>query len=132
MEADLLARLLAAPAVAALAGARGAWGGRPANNALPSFTLTLVAPGRGYTHDGADPLQGPAVQVDCWGDEPDDAKALADAIVAAVEPPATVGSTEFRHSFLTTAFDAPTEDLDAGVRVHRRVLQFTIWHLPAA
>jgi hypothetical protein len=132
MEADLLARLLAAPAVAALAGTRGAWNERPERDALPSFTLTLVTPGRDYTHDGPDPLQGPAVQVDCWGDTPDDAKALADAITAAIEPPATAGATAFRHAFLTTGFDAPVEDLDGGVRVHRRVLQFTIWHQPAA
>jgi hypothetical protein len=133
MEADLRARLLANGAVAALVGTRCAWGERPGANALPSLTLTAITPGRGYTHQGADALHGAGVQVDCWAASHLAASQLRDAVIAAIEPKdVTVGATLFGPAFLEADRDAEPEDLDGGVRIFRRILEFTIWHAPAA
>jgi hypothetical protein len=127
MEEALLARLLAATSVAALVGDRGAWDERPGGDLFPSLMLSLVTPGRAYTHDGAHGLQSPLVQIDCFATTPDAAKALATAVVLVLEPATTIGGIIFQRSFLEGARSFEPEDLPGGIRVFRRILEMRLW-----
>ena len=69
MEADLVARLAAWPAVAAAIGTTGgtasiSWGLPLQGTAQPWLVISKVSPGRDYTHAGPDGLDGPRVQFD--------------------------------------------------------------------
>jgi hypothetical protein len=136
MEEDLVAKLLADEGLAALVGARIYWLDRPQADALPSITLQVISPGRTYTYAGATGLNGPRVQVDCWGASYLSAKQIARALVAAIEAPATQGGTWFSAAFLESASDLPPEDLPAKQpggtsKVYRVTMDFIIWNAPA-
>jgi hypothetical protein len=131
MEEDLRARLLAAVGVSALVGTRVDWSERPQGDALPSITLHMISPGRGYHHGGAQDLADTRVQVDCWGAELEDAHAVAAAVIPILEPKATQGSTIFSNSFLDGARDFDPESLPGGVTGYRRSLDFIVWWQPA-
>lgn len=128
METDLRTRLLGATAAAQ----RVSWVSRPQGKALPALTLTMVSPGRGYSHAGADALQESRVQVDCWGRTHLEASQLAGDVLAALEPAASIGGTEFGQSFLDGDRDMPPEDVPGGTTTFRRTLDFMIWWRPAA
>jgi len=105
MEADLVARLAAWPAVAAVIGVtRGvasiSWGLPLQGTARPWLVLSKVSPGRDYTHSGPDGLDGPRVQFDALADLQDDALALGIAVRACIEAGGTQGDTKFSRGFL--------------------------------
>lgn len=130
MEADLRTRLLAAAAVAALVGGRVSWVERPRTGGLPAITLTMAVDGSFYTHDGSDPLRSPRVQVDCWAGTHLGASQLASAVTAALESPTVVGTTKFGRAFVADSRDGGLEDMEGGGKVHRRSIDFIIWHEP--
>lgn len=126
MEIDLRARLLAATGVTAFVQTRVAWVDRP-GAVLPSITLTLVSPGRDYTHGGGDALEQPRVQVDCWGRSALESMNLAKAVLRALEMPATAGTTAFGLAMLDGSRDFDPEELPGGTKVYRRTLDLLIW-----
>lgn len=132
MEEALVARLLAAASVTALVGARVTWGERPQREGLPALTLSVVSPGRGYTHGGADSLGNPRVQADAWGRSYLEAKSLARATRDAMEPAATQGSVRFGPSQLDAERDLGPEDVGGGMKVFRVSLDFILWVSPAS
>lgn len=126
MEAALVARLLAAGSVSARVGNRVYWGDRPQGVAGDAITLGRFGPDRNYTHDGASDLHIGPVQIDCWGASYAAAKALEVAVIAAVEPAATISNVKFGQAFLTGNLDAPPEDMPGG-KQYRRILEFSFY-----
>lgn len=127
MEEALVARLLAASAISAIVGGRVNWGERPQKEGLPAITLSVISPGRNYTHGGADDLASPRVQIDCWARTYLSAKSLARAVRDTLEPPATQGAIKFSASFLDGERDLGPEDVGGGAKVFRISLDFIVW-----
>ncbi|KFG90734.1 hypothetical protein BV98_001446 [Sphingobium herbicidovorans NBRC 16415] len=129
MEADLIARLLADAGLAALIGNRVTPVSRVQGEALPALTLTKVAPGRAYTFSGADGTHGTLMQFDAWALSAAAAKAVATALTAILETPATSGGTIFGMSFLQSERDGH-EDVPGVGTVFRVSADFLIWWQP--
>ena len=134
MEEALVARLRADATIAAQVATKNSrpsvdWIERP--EALPAITLQDVSAGRNYTHDGANGLAAPVVQIDCWAGTYGEAKTLARAVIAEMETSATVSGVEFITSFLDASRGMNPEDLGGGIKVFRQSLDFTVWHRPA-
>ena len=127
MEEALLARIKADSAIAAIIGTKAYWNDRKDTDGLPCVVLTKVTPGRRYTHGGADDLFDCAVQMDCLGSLPRNVWALKRALIAAIEPAATVSGVSFGQSFLQAERDMPPTDLPDG-RVYRVSLDFLIFY----
>jgi hypothetical protein len=128
MEADLRTRLVDATTAA---GSRWSWVDRPQGAGLPAGTLTMISPGRDYTHAGADGLYRARIRTDCWAARHIDATTLAGQVISAIEPAGAVGGTVFEQSFLAANRDMDPESLAGGVTVFRRSLDFMIWWRPA-
>lgn len=84
MEELLRARLLAAPAVAAICGNRVNWGAHPQGAGWPGVILYRVSGAEGATLVGPDGLEIARVQADCIALTYAQAVALARAVVAAL------------------------------------------------
>jgi hypothetical protein len=127
MDEALRAKLLANTALAGMV-AKIVWDERPESGALPAVVLTLVAPGREYTHDGWDGLDATLVQVDVWAEEPTDARDIAKAIIAAIEPAEEVGGYMIGPCFLESE-SADTDTLN-GKPLFRRRQDWTVMNAP--
>lgn len=132
MQQELTARLLATPALSALVGNRITWGERVKKEPLPAITIMEVSPGRNYVHAGADPTGSPRLQFDCYGRTSVEAKAVADALIATLEQPATQGTIAFSKSILEAERGPLIEDVGGGLKVHRFSQDFFVWFSPAA
>lgn len=95
---------------------------------LGIMVLTLVAPGRDYTHDGWDGLDQTLVQFDAWHRDPDAAAAIARATIGAIEVLATVNGWEIGPAFLE-ADSAERDELD-GAPLFRRRQDWTVMNRP--
>lgn len=125
MTAALRDRLKADAEIAAIVGPRVYRLERPQGEPLPALVIAQVSPGRTYTHDGAAGVSGPRVQFDCYSATRGEARALADAVIAEMEGPATTGGVSFVMAFLE-------EDRDLGEQTgttftHRQSLDFFVW-----
>ena len=133
MEADLLARLGAVTGLDPLGG-RIAWMERPRKSSpeFPALVLTIVSPGRDWTHDGPDNLDRPRVQCDFYGASPAQLRDLFVAFRDEMEtmPYVDVGDTRFHPAMLDTQRDLPAEDLSDGVRIFRINADFQFYHEP--
>lgn len=127
METAFRARLKAAAQITAVAGNRVHWVDRPQGETGPAIALQRYGADRNYTHDGASDLHIGSVQIDCWGDTYAQAKALEVAVIATIEPPATVSNVQFGQSFLTGNQDGEADDLPGGKKQFRRTLEFSIY-----
>lgn len=131
MEAELTTRLLACPPLAAMIGTRFNWGARAQGENLPALTALLVSPGRGYLHSGADSIASPRVQFDCYAASSDGCRLLAEALRTEMERPVTQGSVAFSVAQIDAERGPLIEDVGGGRKVHRRILDFIVWHSPA-
>lgn len=127
MESALVARLIAAEPMGAIVSTRVHWVDRPQGQTGPAITMQRYGADRNYTHDGASDLHIGSVQIDCWGDTYAQAKALEVAVIATVEPAATVSNVQFGQSFLTGNQDGEAEELPGGKKQFRRTLEFSIY-----
>ncbi|MBZ9650001.1 DUF3168 domain-containing protein [Sphingobium sp. 3R8] len=127
VDVAMLARFTASSPLQALIAGRAYWGERPQNVQGDCLTMQQIDNGRLYTHDGASDLNIAPFQINCWGSNYQAARALSRLVIAAIEPPATVGNVRFDQSFLTNDIPAPVEDLPGGGKVHRRILEFSIY-----
>jgi hypothetical protein len=137
LEMAVRARLLAAPAIQAVANLRVDWGFRPAPP-LPALVLEVVTDIRPHHFQDRQGLRETRVQVDAWGKTRTEAKRLALLTINALEPSAQVdiqGSpghipgmatgVRFERSFA----DGPepsTESTETGV-IHRARFDIMIW-----
>ncbi len=135
MEEALRAKLLANAAFEALC-PKVVWDERP-QDVYPATVLTLVSPGREYTHDGFDGLSESRVQVDIWSLDKALALAISRALVVAIEPTGVTttigaGSWEIGPAFLDGEDGGGTEDLGGGRKVYRRRMDWIVTNRPLA
>lgn len=128
MEAALLARIKADATVAGLVGTRVTWVDRPQTTALPAITLqTIVAP-RAQHMGGMQDTQQATVQADVWAKSYGSARAIREALIAAVSPATEHGGVAFDRAF--SASRDGGEDV-SGTFVHRHKIDFRLTYAPA-
>jgi hypothetical protein len=134
LQAAFRARLLGNPTIANLTGGRISWGDRPSSTGLPAIVLTKVSPGRAWTHEGADPMVNPRVQVDIYGATFASVGPIAAAVQAEMEREdrATVGGWKFVPPALleNDVWPGP-EDLIGGGKAYRVMHDYSFWAQPA-
>lgn len=130
MEDDLIARLLADAALAALVGNRINYLFRVQGEPLPAISITLVAPGRAYTMSGPQGTHGTLMQFDVWAERAATALAIHNALRAVLEAPAVVGTTIFQMGFQISRRD-DVEDVAGNGEISRISADFYIWWMPA-
>jgi hypothetical protein len=129
METALRARLLTALPVTALVLQRVAWIDRPQSDALPGITLQLVTDKRTQNMTGFDGMQPGYVQADLWAATYAQAKALKEAVIAALTPAGIFSGVRFSRAFVTSR--DLSERTDTAF-VFRPSLDFTFFYSPTA
>ena len=133
MEADLVTFLGADSGVAAAVGTSGgvksiSWGLPLQGGAMPWLVLTIIAPGREYTHSGFDGLAAPRIQLDALATTDVAALALADAALAALEAGGTVTGRRFLPGFLEDRNTVDEGTLEGGRPLYRIMQEFQLYH----
>lgn len=137
MEADLVTFLAADSGVTAAVGTSGgvksiSWGLPIQGGVMPWLVLTMIAPGRDYTHSGTDGLDGPRIQLDALAETDVAALALADAARAAIEAGGTVGTTgngrKFHPGWLEDRTTVDEGNLEGGRPLYRIMQEFQFYH----
>jgi hypothetical protein len=137
MEEQLIKRLRTNAGVVAIAGKihSGAkvrpaidWMERKSDDdaAFPAGTLQGVSPGRSYDQDGPSGLQQKRIRFESFGRSYEQARQLADAAIAALEPAAEIGGMRFHRSKVVFDRDFPPEDLGGTLKVFRILIDFMI------
>lgn len=134
LETDLVARLNAVPALAA-AGATASWFELPR---YPGVLLSMIWPGREWTHQGPQPLVTPRVQMDVYAKEFEVADVLRQAIQAEMERTdvVTVGETVFLPPALLENSQPMKDSIgdvggSEGMPLYRWMLEFSFSAKPA-
>jgi hypothetical protein len=96
MQEALRALIVADSAVAAIAGTRVYWGVRPQDKPLPAIVLQTVSDPRPQHLKGFETFRGTRVQADCLAATFAQARALAEAVIAAAIGPAAQGGVTFQ------------------------------------
>lgn len=92
----------------------------------PAISYFLVSADRIYEHDGAAGMNESRVQIDCWAETAEGARALGEAVRAALEAvTGTWGSDTIQHSFL----DNEQHVYDDEIGLHHRSLDFLVGFL---
>lgn len=125
-EEDLAARLLGAPAVAALVGDGVEWDDFAPDSPLPGIMLQIITDARPQNHDGFDPFWPSRVQLNSLGRTKAEAIAVRDAAIPALVPFAVQGGTTFLRSFVDGG-GSDAERTPAG-RICRERTDLIIWH----
>lgn len=94
MGEALLERLKADAGVAAIAATRVHWQRRPQGEDLPAVVLTVIGEDRPQHLGGFEDMATSRVQASCFAEHYGEARHLAEAVIAAVAPPATVVDAE--------------------------------------
>jgi hypothetical protein len=138
MHDHLRARLIASPVGALVPAVNGiraiSWGERPPGAGFPAIVLTLITPGRDYTHSGFDNLPRPRVQFDVMATTVGAVNALSATLITELESQDDVvsgGTTvRFHHGFIVADQGPIADDLGGGTggvgadaRVFRRVIE---------
>lgn len=122
----LVARLLAAPAVAAIAGAKVHWSKVPQGTALPYVRLQVVSDPRTQHLKGYDAGRQTRVQADCFAAGYGQARTLALALIEAMALPAEIAGVRFGRTRAEGPRDLG-EDAPAGF-IHRMSVDLLIEH----
>ena len=126
MEIALRSRLLNDAAVAAIAGNRISWIERPQRSAYPAVVLQIISAPRPQHMDGLTTFRRSRVQLDCFATTVKQAVELCEAVIMAITPADTSGSTEFLRGFINDVRDLG-EETEGGF-VHRRSIDAYLWH----
>lgn len=126
MEQALRQRIRTFPAVLAMKDVKVDWGERAG---LPAISLKIVSGDIAQNMKGVQSLQFARVQADCWAASYAQAKALADAVIAACLPRATVEGIYFRTASATLPRDLGEQTSTAFI--HRKQTDLMIRYSPA-
>lgn len=124
------ARLLDSGAVQSLVSDQIFWTDRPRNSPLPAIVLTVPSNPQTRHLKGPDAGRWTRVQCDCWGRSTMEAIAIANAAIAALREPETVGGKRFGQAQVQGPIDL-SEAANAGDERslrHRQSVDFIIWH----
>lgn len=131
METDLVAGLLSASALTDLVDRRIDWLTRPQGESLPAVTLQIIGGQRTYTMERRVGLVGYLVQVDVWADTYLGARAVKDALIAAIDA-AWATAEPFKGVMIDNEHDAadPTEAPQAsgGTDFYRKSFDLRVFH----
>ena len=119
-ETDLYAELSGDAGLGALVGERISPSHQSEGSVAPYVVYTPIFDDTRYDLDGDTDLRKVRLQVDCYADDPDEAMAIADAVIAAI--PVT-GFPLHR-----TAHSEQDLGLEPDTRLFRRMLEFSIFH----
>jgi len=119
-ETDFYAALSGAAGLGALVSDRIVPSHMSEGSASPYVVYTPIFDDTRYDLEGATNLRKVRLQVDCYADDPDEAMAVADAVIAAI--PVT-GWPLHR-----TAHSEQDLGLEPDTRLFRRMLEFSIFH----
>jgi hypothetical protein len=129
MEEALIAKLLATPGVAGLAGTRVYPGSRPQGSPLPALVFSLIDGMPLYADDGEVGLAQSRVQIDCWADSYADAKTLARSVKAALSGFVGMsGGVDFPTIFIDAERDLREGGSNAAEYLFRTSIDFIVWH----
>ncbi|BBD01840.1 hypothetical protein YGS_C1P3095 [Sphingobium sp. YG1] len=126
MQQALRHRIRTFPAVVAISGVKVDWGERAG---LPAVSLLIVSGEIAQHMKGVQSLQFARVQADCWAASYAQAKALADAVIAACLPRVTVEGIFFRTASATLPRDLGEQT--ATAYIHRKQTDLMIRYSPA-
>lgn len=124
-HAAVRTRLIDAAGVAALAGSRVAWVQRPQGEALEAITLQVISDQREQHLKGFDPIRETRVQIDCWSASHVGAQALAEAVIAALVPEASVGGIAFNRAYVDVVRDLGEQSETQFI--HRASIDMRFW-----
>lgn len=129
VEEPIIARLLAAVAVAALVSTRVYPVSRLQGSALPAITVQRIDGAPLLTDEGASGLENPRIQIDCWGSSYGSAKTVARAVVANINAfDGTLSGVNIPLIELEAERDMPREaGANANEYLFRTSLDFQIW-----
>lgn len=89
----------------------------------PYIVFFRVSSERVYTHDGADELQRPRFQIDCYGDTYEAARSIANQVILALHQ---LSATSY---IKVAQIDDEQDEFDEQARLYRVILDFYIWHI---
>jgi hypothetical protein len=128
-RADLVARLRGDAGLAATFGTRIAFFEAARSWTIyPQLVCQEISPGREYTHNGPDGLDGPRVQFDIYADDEADIWAGEAALLAEIESAATQGGTRFHEGYLQGRSMPDPEDLGNNRTLLRLRMDFIFYH----
>lgn len=129
MEADLIALLLARPAVTGAAGDRITPLARKQGAALPAIVMQRIGGGPEYADDGEAGIQGARMQIDCWGETYASAKDLSGLVISELSALADVieGATTFLYIVLEEVRDLRESGVNQAEYLYRTSLDFLVW-----
>ena len=129
MEEAIIAKLLAAPAVAGAAGTRVFPGSRPQGSALPAVVFNRIDGTPLYADEGELGLVQTRIQIDCWADTYAGAKTLARAVNAALSAfVGQVNGVQFLSIFTEAERDLREGGSGAADYPFRTSIDFIVWH----
>ena len=85
---------------------------------LPAITHTRIGGAPVSSFDGQDGLDNGLYQLDCWAETAKAARQLADAVAAAIDDAAALGST----------LESVVNDYEEDTRLYRVSMDFSFWH----
>lgn len=103
------------------------WGKVPQGTVLPYIRLSVASDPRPENLEGYDDARVSRVQADCFADKWGTARAMAKAIVAATDAPATVSGVSFGRIKAEGPVDRG-EDISGGGYVHNASLDLLVEH----
>lgn len=125
IEQDLYLYLTTDPGISALAGSRVYPVKLKEGATLPAVTYQRVSTARTYAHAAASGLAHPLFQITAWGKQYEEARALADAIIAALNGyRGGMGQSSALASFL----DSEVALYDPDAMAFQVALTVSIWH----
>jgi hypothetical protein len=133
MQADLIARLLADPALTGIAGQSVFWARRPQGILPPLVLLRMVSSVPALIMQGEGPVEQSRVQIDCYAQTYAAARAMAAAVKARLGGySGVVGATRFQGVFRVTEMDMTEGGETDPDRVMRVMLEFMVSWQPAS
>lgn len=122
MEGALRARITGASTTA---GTRVYWVDRPQLAALPAVTLQVISDPRPQHLKGFEETRRTLVQIDCWAETYAAAKALKEAVLAAVVPENSSNGIRFDRAMVDS--DRTTGERAGDKFIHQHSVDLGVW-----
>lgn len=126
MTAALRDRLQADAGVKALAGDRSYRDEREQGSPLPACVLQLISDPRQYDYSGRTEYRRSRVMVECLAFSRGAADELADAVIAAAEGPAQIGTTTFERATVANVYGDSARNSEGTI--FRTAVDLFVWH----
>ena len=126
MQSALVARLKSAAPIAGIVGSRIYWTKVPQDTDLPYIRMQTISDERPADLEEYDAARETRVQVDCFAESYQTARALAEAVIYSTAEPATISGVRLGRTKAEGPRDLG-EDI-AGKFIHQLSIDLLIWH----